>query len=84
MEGDKRLTKKDRAVFSTLYLARRPLPVKRIASKADISWKTANSSIGKLSTLGFVTVERTRRRTRASLRGNVLALADKRMRERKG
>ena len=62
-----RITKKDRDIFSSLFLARRPLPLKKLALKSDMSWKTANEHVTKLSKLGIVNINRTPRRTNVFL-----------------
>jgi predicted transcriptional regulator len=62
-----RFTKKDRAIFTSLFLAKRPLPVKKLATKADMSWKTANLHVNKLKSFGVVNVNKTPRRTNVAL-----------------
>lgn len=62
-----RLTKIDKDIFASLAKAKRPLPVKRIAKRVDISWPTAKQHVKKLEKMGVVKTNKTIRRTNVSI-----------------
>lgn len=69
-----RITKKDQDIFATLFLAKRPLPLKKIAVKSGISWQTTKKHVNKLEKFGVVDVKKTVRRTNVNLKPSFLNL----------
>lgn len=53
-----KLSRNAKIILSDLCRARRPLPVRQIATRNNITWKTANSNIKKLESGKFVKCNR--------------------------
>lgn len=60
----KRITNIDSRIFADLIRAQRPLPVKQIAQRANITWSTANQHIQKLAKMEILKVNKTIRKNR--------------------
>jgi len=63
MEKTKQLTRSSKIILTDLFRARRPLSVKKIAERNEMSWKTANDNIKRLENKGLVKCKRSERRT---------------------
>lgn len=63
MAKTKKLPKNARLILVDLCRARRPLPVKQIAERNDIHWKTANENIKRLEKSRLVKCTRSKNRT---------------------
>jgi len=50
-------------ILADLFRAKRPLSVKRVAERNNISWKTADNNVKKLEKRGLVKCKRSKRRT---------------------
>lgn len=59
----KRITKLDKDIVASLYRAKRPLPVKKIAERVNISWPTADIHIKKLKKFKVLDFKKTPRKT---------------------
>ena len=57
----------DARLFGSLAKARRPLSIKRLANRTDMSWQTANKHLKKLKEFKVVKFDKTIRKTRVSL-----------------
>lgn len=53
----------DSRLFGSLFKAKRPLPIKKLARRTDMSWQTANTHIKKLQGLKVVGITKTAKRT---------------------
>lgn len=62
MRRKSKLSRNSKLILSDLCRARRSLPVRQIALRNDIHWKTADINIKKLQKLGLVTCNKTKRR----------------------
>lgn len=62
----------DSKIFSDLYKANRPLPVKRIAKRINVSWPTVDKHVKKLQELKVLDVNKTIRRTNVSINQDFL------------
>ncbi len=49
-------------ILANMIKAKRPLPVRKIAERNNISWKTANDNIKILEKRGLVKCEKSKRR----------------------
>ncbi len=58
------ITKIDADIISSLYRAKRPLSVKRLAERVGVSWPTVNEHVKKLVDIGPLKIEKTIRKTR--------------------
>ena len=67
-----RLTRKDKEIFRTLYLANRPIPIKKISARTNISWKTVDESVKRLNRLQVVELKKSIRRTNVALNQDML------------
>jgi len=63
----KRINNIDSRIFANLIRAQRPLPVKQIAQRTNITWPTANQHIQKLANMNVVKVEKTIRKNRVAI-----------------
>lgn len=63
----KRITNIDSRIFADLIKAQRPLPVKQIAQRTNITWPTANQHIQKLAKMNVVKVDKTIRKNRVAI-----------------
>lgn len=59
----KPLTKSGLKIIANLHRAKRPLSIKRISERTNLSWKTCNDNIKKLEQRKILSCERTKRRT---------------------
>lgn len=59
----KPLTKNSKLILADLFRAKRPLSISRIAERNRVTWKTADNSIKRLESKGFVNCKRSVRRT---------------------
>ena len=62
-----RIDKLDAELFGSLYRARRPLSIKKLAQRTDMSWQTANKHIKKLEGLKVLNTKKTIRKTRVTI-----------------
>ena len=62
-----RIDKLDSQLFGSLFRAKRPLPIKKLARRTDMSWQTANKHLKKLNELNIVEINKTVRRSNVSL-----------------
>lgn len=53
----------DSRLFGSLFRARRPLSVGKLAKRTDMSWQTANKHIMKLQKFGVLQTKKTIRKT---------------------
>lgn len=60
----KRITGLDSRIFASLLKAQRPLSVRQIAKRVDITWSTANVHIQKLIRLNVLSIDKTIRKNR--------------------
>ncbi len=67
MKQKSRIRKIDTDIFSTLYRARRPLPIKKIAERIEVSWPTANTYVKRLQKINAVIVKKSVRMSRVEL-----------------
>ena len=67
MKRRSNIKKIDADIFSTLYKARRPLPIKKIAERIDVSWPTANTYVKRLQKIKAVTVKKSVRMNKVQL-----------------
>ena len=65
--NQKRITGLDSRIFASLVKAQRPLPVKQLAERVDITWPTANKHIQKLVKLNVLVIEKTIRKNRVQI-----------------
>lgn len=63
----KRITGLDSRIFASLLRANRPLPVKQIAQRVNVTWPTANLHIQKLAKLNVLNNTKTIRKNRVSI-----------------
>ena len=63
MAEKEKLTNNAIKILADLFRARRPLSIKKIASRNDIHWKTASDNIKRLESRKLVKCERTRMKT---------------------
>jgi predicted transcriptional regulator len=63
----KRITGLDSRIFASLFKAQRPLAIKQIARRLNISWSTAKIHIQKMVKLNILTVEKTIRKNRVQI-----------------
>lgn len=68
-----RINRKDRDIFRSLFLAKRPLPLSKIANRTNMSWKTAQKRTERLEHLGAVKINKTPRRTNITLTPSLLS-----------
>jgi len=61
------IRKIDSDIFSTLHNAKRPLPVKKIAERIDVSWPTANLSVKKLRDMKVLRIKKTVRMSKVDI-----------------
>lgn len=57
----------DARLFGSLFKARRPLPIKKLARRTDMSWQTANKHLKKLKRLNIVNIKKSKRRTNITI-----------------
>jgi len=62
----------DSQIFSTLYRAKRPLAVKKIADRVGISWPTANLYVNRLNKMKVVRIKKTVRLKKVEIRPDFL------------
>jgi predicted transcriptional regulator len=62
-----RISNMDKLIFASLYKAKRPLPMKKIATRTNVSWPTVRNSVTKLKGMGVLNTQSTTRRTNVSL-----------------
>jgi Mn-dependent DtxR family transcriptional regulator len=67
----KPLRKSGIKVLANLCKAKRPLSVKRISERTDLSWKTVNDNIKLLEKRKLIKCERSARRTYCKVRPEV-------------
>lgn len=58
------ITKIDADIISSLYRARRPLSIKRLAERIGVSWPTVKQHVEKLKEIGPLKTDPTIRKTR--------------------
>ena len=58
----KRINNIDSRIFANLVKAQRPLPIKQIAKRVNVTWPTAKIHINKLEKMKVVNVEKTIRK----------------------
>lgn len=63
----KRINSIDNRIFADLLRASRPLPIKQIAQRNNITWPTANLHVQKLSKFNVLDIEKTIRKNRVSV-----------------
>lgn len=67
IKNPKRITGLDSRIFASLLRANRPLPVKQIANRVNVTWPTANLHLKKLEALNVINNVRTIRKNRVSI-----------------
>jgi predicted transcriptional regulator len=67
IRNKKRITRIDSHIFASLVKAQRPLPIKQIAKRVDITWSTAKIHVQKLVKLNVLTIEKTIRKNRVQI-----------------
>ncbi|MEK6933838.1 MAG: winged helix-turn-helix transcriptional regulator [Nanoarchaeota archaeon] len=67
-----RINNIDSSIFSSLFRANRPLPVKKIAQRTNIAWPTANQHVMKLHKLGILDIVKSTRRTNVKITREML------------
>ena len=67
-----RIDKLDAELFGSLFRAKRPLSVKKLATRTDMSWQTANKHIKKLEGFNVVKTKKSIRKTNVSINPNFL------------
>jgi len=68
IRNPKRITGLDSRIFASLLRAQRPLPVKQIANRVNVTWPTANLHVQKLAKLNVLTNSgKTIRKNRVSI-----------------
>lgn len=65
--NQKRITGLDSRIFASLAKAQRPLSVKQLAERVNITWPTANKHIQKLIKLNVLIIEKTIRKNRIQI-----------------
>ncbi len=68
----KRINKNDSTIFANLFKARRPLPIKRIATRTGLSWPTTRDHVKKLQEFGILDIQKSKRRNNVSINQNYL------------
>lgn len=63
----KRISNIDSRIFASLVRARRPLPVKQIAQRTNVTWPTAKSHVEKLRKMNVLKIEKTIRKNRVTI-----------------
>jgi len=63
----RRINNIDSRIFANLLRAQRPLPVKQIAQRTNITWPTANQHIQKLANMNVVKIDKTIRKNRVAI-----------------
>ncbi len=63
LKKQNRITSFDTRLFGSLYRAKRPLSIKKLANRTDMSWQTANIHVKKLEKLGVVGTKKSIRQT---------------------
>lgn len=58
-----RIDKLDAQLFGSLFRAKRPLSVKKLAQRTDMSWQTANKHIKKLENFKVLNTKKSIRKT---------------------
>ena len=58
-----RITRRDREVFQSLILARRPLCLLALADRTGMSWTTVRAIVARLESFGIVLVVKSSRKT---------------------
>ena len=71
----------DSKIFASILKARRPLPVKKIANRVNVSWPTANRHVEKLKKLGVLKTKKSIRRTNVEVSDNFLKEWEKELEE---
>lgn len=77
-----KIDKYDAQLFGSLYKAKRPLPIKRLAKRTDMSWQTANTHLKKLKRLNIVNIQKTKRRTNITINPIFLTRVKKKKKSR--
>lgn len=70
----------DSKLFGSAFKARRPLSIKRLATRTDMSWQTANKHIKKLEKLNVFTTKKSIRKTNVSINPIFLKTLKKKIR----
>ena len=58
---------RDAQLFGSLYKANRPLSIKKLAQRTDMSWQTADQHIKKLAKLNILKLNKSVRKTSVSM-----------------
>lgn len=67
-----RINNVDSNIFSSLFRAKRPLPVRKIAQRTNIAWPTAKQHVMKLHKLGILDIVKSARRTNVKITREML------------
>ncbi len=67
-----RIDKFDAELFGSLFRARRPLSIKRLATRTDMSWQTANKHIKKLEKFKVLNTKKSIRKTNVFINPSLL------------
>jgi DNA-binding transcriptional regulator GbsR (MarR family) len=67
----------DARLFGSLHHARRPLSIKKLAQRTDMSWQTANKHLKKLQELDIIDFKKTVKKTSVFITPRLMKIMDR-------